>query len=119
MKAELTFNDKTYDGEVVISPDNIPSGSGKRYENAIVVKPSKAIEGAKLGSTVDISIPIESHKNVVVIPKNGLQRAFGIPIIRIMDGDSKKEFNVETGIETDTEIEITSGLEEGQMVIVN
>jgi RND family efflux transporter MFP subunit len=119
MKAELTFDGKKYEGKVVISPDNIPSGSGKRYENAIVVKSSKVIEGAKLGSTVDISIPIESHKNVVVIPKNGLQRAFGIPIIRIMDGDSKKEFNVETGIETDTEIEITSGLEEGQMVIVN
>lgn len=119
MIAEMTFNGKTYEGEVVISPDNIPRGAGKRFENAIVVKPSSDIEGAKLGGIIDILIPIESHKNVIVIPRNGVQRAFGIPLIRILDGDSKKEFNVEIGIETDTEVEIVSGLKEGQMVILN
>ena len=37
--------------------------------------------------------------------------------VLVMDGDSRKEADVQTGLITDTEVEIVSGLEEGQQVI--
>lgn len=119
MKADVIYNNKEYKGEVVLSPDNVPADAHEKYKNAIVVKAEGFPEDIKMGEIVDISIPIESRKNTIVIPKKGLQRIFTESFVRVMDGDSKKEIDVEVGIETPTEVEILSGIEEGQMVILN
>jgi RND family efflux transporter, MFP subunit len=118
MEAQVTYRNTKYDGVVVLSPDNVPSDATDKYKNAVIIQVKNLPSDAKLGDFADFSVPIESRKNTIVIPKNGLRRMGGSDTVQIMEGDSKKELNVEVGIETSTEVEILSGLKEGQKVIL-
>lgn len=119
MKAEILIDETKLEGVVTLSPDNVPADAHEKFKNAVLISVPHLPSDAELGDSVELSIPVESRKNTVVIPKKGLQRMFGNAYVRVMDGDSKQEVDVETGIETYNEVEITSGLKEGQMVILN
>lgn len=119
MKADIVINGKKYEGKVVMTPDEAPASTGDKYRTALLVDINNLSPDAGIGSNAEISVAVQSKKNVVVIPKYALVRMFGEYAVRILDGDSKREQSVEVGIETATEVEIVSGLKEGQMVIKN
>lgn len=119
MKVKVTINGSEYKGEVIMSPDNAPLDALEKYKNAVVVKVLDLPDSAAWGDSIDFSIDIQSKKNVLVIPKKGLRRMMGRSYVQVMDGDSKKEFDVEVGIESAYDVEIRGGLKEGQMVILN
>ncbi|MDP4088751.1 MAG: efflux RND transporter periplasmic adaptor subunit [Bacillota bacterium] len=112
MKVELTYSGKVYEGVVEQIPD-----SGK-YKDHIIISPNTKIDGAKLGDSIDINIIIQSKKDTLIIPKSLIKSFSTVKSVEVLDGDKKYSAVIETGIETTTEVEILSGLKEGQKLIL-
>ncbi|MCX7711711.1 MAG: efflux RND transporter periplasmic adaptor subunit [Clostridia bacterium] len=119
MRANVKYKDSSYQGEVILCPDNAPKDALEKYKNAIVIKANDLPEGVKWGEFVDFTIEVQSKKDVLTVPKKALKRLVGRTFVQVMDGSSKKEYDVKVGIESDYEAEILSGVKEGQTVILN
>ena len=76
-------------------------------------------ESLKIGMTGDVDIITGIEKNVVTVPGRAvITNALGQDMVRILLGKEIEERTVVIGMETDTDIEIISGVEEGEEVII-
>ena len=75
-------------------------------------------EKLKAGMTADLDIVTDEKENVIAIPQRAVIFKDNKKIVRILDGDTVREVEVETGIRGEKGlIEIVSGVEEGDTVI--
>jgi len=75
-------------------------------------------ERIKSGMTANIDIITDSRENVLIIPQRAVLIKNGEKIVRILEGEEIKELQVKTGIQGGQgEIEILSGIKEGDKVI--
>ncbi|MGI6704768.1 MAG: biotin/lipoyl-binding protein [Clostridia bacterium] len=118
MKAELVINQQELEGEVVSSPSSVPDEVDEENKDVIIFRVDKLPEDAEMGDTVSISITLEKKENVLIMPLQALRSYMGRNYVYILEDGSKREVNVEVGIKSATEIEVVSGLEEGQQVIL-
>ncbi len=72
----------------------------------------------KFGTLMSVTIPLEQKSNVLVLPKAAVRQAGGRTTVEIQDGGLRRLVPVQVGIQSDTSIEIISGLNEGQTVVV-
>ncbi len=119
MKAQITYKGTKYEGAVVMSPEDAPENSSEKQLSTALISVKGLPAEVKLGSTLDFKIVLQSKSNVIVIPKRALKANYSGKTVQIMDGETKKLILVETGLETDVDTEILSGLSEGQKVILN
>lgn len=78
----------------------------------------KLDEKVKSGMTANIDVITESKENVLLIPQRAVLTRNGQKIVRVLEGEEIKEVKVGTGIRgSEGEIEILSGLNEGDKVI--
>jgi len=76
-------------------------------------------ESLKIGMTGDVDIITDMQKDVVSVPGRAvIKNALGQKIIRILHGTTVEERTVVTGMETDSDVEVMSGVEEGEEVII-
>ncbi len=76
-------------------------------------------ETMKIGMTGDVDIVIERRDEVLTIPGRAIIRnADDEKIVRVLKNGEVTEHVVTTGLETDTDIEILSGVEEGEQIVV-
>lgn len=73
----------------------------------------------RAGMTAEVEIVIASQKNALIVPLRAIQSEDGKSYVSRLVGDQVEQVEVELGIMTDTEVEILSGLEEGDVVRVN
>jgi RND family efflux transporter MFP subunit len=122
MEADLMINKKPYKGTVVQIPATAPVSDNKavndKNSKTIVIVPTNPPE-VKIGSNADINIVTEKRDNVIIIPRVGLRSYLGRDYVQVLEGESRKEIDVEKGIVSATEVEIRKGLKEGQKVILN
>ncbi|PIZ88555.1 MAG: hypothetical protein COX90_04050 [Candidatus Nealsonbacteria bacterium CG_4_10_14_0_2_um_filter_38_17] len=72
----------------------------------------------KSGMTVDVDIICDSRENVLAVPQRTVFNKNGDKFVRVLEEKNVKEVKVETGIRgSEGEIEILSGLKEGEKVI--
>ncbi|WP_199622292.1 efflux RND transporter periplasmic adaptor subunit [Paenibacillus alkalitolerans] len=122
MTAAFDFEGKQYTGKVTQTPDSAPTTLNEqlaeKYGRTLYIQVDNAPEGVGMGALADIRVLVEKRDNVVIIPKGALRSYFGRTYVQILDGESRKEMDVEVGIETSTEVEIVSGVKEDQTVIM-
>lgn len=72
------------------------------------------------GMNVDVEILAESRENVIAIPIEAIQKLKGEYIVTVKDASgNKQDVKVELGLATKDKVEITSGLNVGDVVIYN
>lgn len=76
-----------------------------------VTIPAKDFDRLKIGLNGDVSLLISTSPRALVLPADAVRDGE----VELVDG---KKVKVETGIESDTEIEIKSGLSEGDIVVI-
>lgn len=119
-KATVTldaFPEQTFVGKVT-SIDTIgANASGVVTFNAYIslVLPPPSI---KPGMSATAVIQIARHDNVLGIPAAAIQTTTGTPTVQRLKNGKVEVVDVETGISSDTNTEILSGLSEGDMVII-
>lgn len=119
MKAEITYKGTKYEGVVVMSPEDAPENASEKQLSTALISVKGLPEEVKFGATLDFKIILQSKSNVIVVPKRALKATYSGKTVQIMDGETKKLIPVETGLETDVDTEIISGLSVGQKVILN
>ena len=133
MEVEILVNSKTYKGAVIDIPE-IPTkqdyqkavASGKLTEyNRLMNSISNTVkfdifngpENIDLGERAEIKTILAKKDNVISLPKSVIQEYEDRYYVRILkDGISVKRF-IELGLESDSEYEIISGLDVGDLVI--
>lgn len=122
MAADVEYQGAHYSGKVVQTPASAPFEEDERlrdrYAKTIYIDLENPPEGAEIGDNVSVTIVTDRRENVMILPKNGVRKLFGRTFVQVLEGESRRELDVEIGLENNTEIEIVSGLEAGQQVIL-
>lgn len=73
--------------------------------------------GLRLDDLASVRIVVRERADTLVIPLAALREFMGRAYVRVLDGEARREVDVETGIRTQTHVEILKGLSEGDLVI--
>jgi len=71
----------------------------------------------KPGMSVSVSIITESKQDAIIVPLAAVKTGKDYKYVEIMNNNVLKQIEVETGVSSDTMIEIKSGIEEGDLVV--
>lgn len=123
VEAEVSFNGTTYKGKVIQTPRTAPFTDNQqqndRNTRSLLISLDTVPPDAALGAQGDLTIVTDLKENVLIIPRVGLRSYQGRSFVHLKDGASRKEVDVEKGLETATEVEIRKGLKAGQQIILN
>jgi macrolide-specific efflux system membrane fusion protein len=121
MDVNVQFKNEQLIGKVVQTPRSAPFVEDERlrdkYARTLYIDLEQLPENAKIGDMANVEIITAVRENVLVIPKDALRQYFGRTYVHVLEGEQRKEVDVETGLENPTKVEILNGLEEGQIVI--
>jgi multidrug efflux pump subunit AcrA (membrane-fusion protein) len=111
--------------ETADKPERIPgavdtiSPAADPRSQGYLIKVAVKNKGGDLrpGMFARVSFPVEDRANILVVPNSAIVTETGVDYLyAVVDGVVKKKA-VETGVSTDAVTEITSGLEEGSLVV--
>lgn len=111
------FGDKLLEGRLTASPslnDPAPTPTRPRMVQIDLASPQT---GGKLGMVGRAFVILQEKTGVLVLPNSAIRSYAGRTYVVVVEGDSKREVDVVTGIVGETETEITKGLTEGQKVM--
>lgn len=93
-------------------------GGGTAFPIEVSLPENESLQ-FKIGMNGDVEIVLEEKENVLVVPNQALSEKKNQSYVKILQNGKSKEVAVKTGMEGETEIEITEGLQEGQQVITS
>lgn len=119
---DVTVKGNKLAGVVVQSPSNTPQTDNKalsdQYAKTVYIDVQSPPPEMTLGSTADINIVTRVKENVLMVPQRAIGQYLGRSFVKVLDGDSIKEVDIEKGLETADGVEIVKGLKEGQKLIL-
>ena len=119
-KATITLDaypDKTFTGKVV-SIDTVGSITSGVSTYPTVIKLDTDTTTILPNMAVSASIITERKNDVLMVPSSSVQQnEDGSSYVQIMKNNLVSKVNIETGISSDSQMEIVSGLSEGDVVV--
>jgi len=120
-KATVTFDafaDKTFTGKVV-SIDTVGSvSSGVTNYPTVILLDSKSNEILP-NMAVTANIITDTKTDILMVPSSSIKTTDSESTVQIMKNGKPQTVTVTTGLSSDTETEITSGLSEGDTIVTN
>jgi len=114
----IAFPDQTFKGRVISVDPAEKLVEGVVYYKTIIDF-EKIPEGVKPGMTADLIIKTASKENVLIIPRNAINKKDGKTIVETLNGKNIGEREVQIGLEGNNDMaEIIFGLNEGEKVII-
>ena len=83
-----------------------------------IIVPNNQQKTLKSGMVVRVNIQSDVLENVLLIPRDAVIERFGRNIVYIVDGQKAHERNVEIGQVKGEEIQVVSGIEPGETVVI-
>jgi multidrug efflux pump subunit AcrA (membrane-fusion protein) len=121
-KATITldaFSDKTYVGTVA-SLDTIGSSSSGVVTYNVYINMIAPPSNIHPGMTASVVIQTDRKDDVLHVPTTAIQTTSdGSSYVRVLKNGKMSQVPVETGIVSDSDTEITSGLSEGEVVVTS
>lgn len=118
MQVTVVFEDNEYAGEVIMTPAQFPFDAPESQKRQILFDLPRMPEEAEKGQSATVYLILEQQENALVIPRSQVQRYLGRKYVYILEDGVRVERNIDTGIENATEVEVTEGLEEGELVVL-
>ncbi len=94
-----------------------PSSLTATYIVHVELDDPDSLQGLRLGDLLTTRIIVREKEDALVIPRAALREFMGRRYVRVLDGDARREVDVDIGIVTPTEVEILAGISEGDLVI--
>ncbi|MCJ7793141.1 MAG: efflux RND transporter periplasmic adaptor subunit [Candidatus Marinimicrobia bacterium] len=112
------YPEEEFEGEIthIAFAAMTTSGGGTAFSVDITL-PENLETKFKVGMNGDTEIITAEKSEVISVPTEALKIKDGVTYIQIIEGRSLKEVEVKTGLESETQVEIISGLNEGQLVV--
>ena len=110
-----------YTGTVTANPDTFPlDKNGARVRAARFDIDGLDMNELEIseGESANVEAVLERKGDVIVLPKQYVQSFYGRRFVNILEDGVKQERDVELGIETTLDVEITKGLNVGDLVII-
>jgi HlyD family secretion protein len=85
------------------------------YPVTVAVDP---VPGLKVGMNANVRIEVERREDVLYLPVEAVRSQGGRQVVMVLEGQQPRPVAVETGLRTETAVEIRGGLEEGQVVLI-
>jgi membrane fusion protein, macrolide-specific efflux system len=118
MMVDVEIGEETYSGKVVSTPADVPYGGDENLKKVIRIDVDDPPDTVKLGDNANVSYTIEKSEDTIVLPKQVIRTFVNRKYVMLLEDGLRVERDIETGIETATQVEILSGLSEGEVVIV-
>ena len=84
----------------------------------VLVELPRADQNILLGVNTNVTIPIKQRDEVLTIPSNALfEREGKSYVFKYLGGNKAKRTEITTGLASDTTVEVTGGLAEGEQVL--
>ncbi|MCD7823316.1 MAG: efflux RND transporter periplasmic adaptor subunit [Oscillospiraceae bacterium] len=104
--------------EGVLYDDEGEAILGETSEDVVVAFTGEIPESSAVGNNADTILILDSRENVIVISANLIKTVNGQEVVYVFKDNERVQVAVETGLQSGSLIEITSGLEEGDEVII-
>jgi membrane fusion protein, macrolide-specific efflux system len=118
MIVTVTYEDTAYVGEVVMTPAQFPFDAPESQRRQILFEVEGLPDSVKKGESARVELILQRSENTLVIPRSQVQRYLGRMYVYVLEDNVRVERNIATGIETATEVEVTEGLEEGELIVL-
>jgi len=69
------------------------------------------------GAIIEVAMPLQIRENVLFLSPTPIREFQGQPFVLLETPDGPRRTFIEIGLETDTQVEIISGLNEGDVVL--
>lgn len=120
-KAEISldaFPDETFEGTVsYIGKAGVKTVAGGVTIPVEIQFDAKG-QSMAVGLSGDVEFILDQKEDALTVPVNYIEQKDGTSVVYVLEGGSKVEREVATGLTTLTEVEILKGLEEGQTIIL-
>lgn len=104
--------------EDVLVDENDDAILGEISEDVVVAFTGDIPESSAVGNSADTILVLDSREDVIVISANLIKTVNGQEVVYVFKDNERVQVAVETGLQSGSLIEITSGLEEGDEVII-
>jgi HlyD family secretion protein len=119
--AQITLDalpDATFQGVVTqVAPAGVVSQGVVNYPVTVDLTPP--LDGVKVGMSANVDIIVAEHDNVLTVPNRAIRTQGRQKLVTVLFEGQQMEVPVQTGLASDTATEITSGLKEGDVVVLN
>jgi len=112
------LTDKTFTGKV-ISIDTVGTVSSGVTTYPVIIQLDLESNSILPNMAATANIITATKDNVLLVPASSIQSQNEEIFVRVMKNNKPKEVAVETGLSSDTQTEITSGLSEDDIVVTN
>jgi macrolide-specific efflux system membrane fusion protein len=118
MEVTVGINEDVYKGKVIFTPSSVPPKDMHKYVDTIRVKVMDIPDEVKEGDFAMLQHVLEYSENAVIIPANAFNKIGEQEIAYVLENGLRIERYIETGIKTKGKVEIISGIEPGEEIII-
>jgi len=104
--------------EGVLYDENGEAILGEISDDVVVAFVDEFPESSSVGNIADTVLVLDSRENVIVISANLIKTVNGQEVVYVFKDNERVQVAVTTGLQSGSLVEITSGLEEGDEVII-
>jgi membrane fusion protein, macrolide-specific efflux system len=116
-KAVIKIGSKNYNGEVVT---NTYQPNDSSPNNRVIIKFLQEAKDLNIGDGVTVVCTFERKDDIIVIPYRAVKAGEdGHSYVKIYENEDIIERYIEKGIQEGEKVEITTGLSEGEIIILN
>ncbi|MCL2820029.1 MAG: efflux RND transporter periplasmic adaptor subunit [Oscillospiraceae bacterium] len=121
MDVDITIGAQTIPATVTMTPSSVPEEDRDRFRNTVVISVNNEEDlpdNLRRGSRHRFSIFMQEKQDAIIIPVGSMSSFMGQHFAQILEDGIRTERDLNTGITTDTHVEILNGLEEGDLLII-
>jgi membrane fusion protein, macrolide-specific efflux system len=118
MNATVTLhNGKNLTGKVVRIPGSMENDLSQSA-NSVIIQINNLPSKVNMGDSGNLQIITKKKNNTLIIPKQALHTFMSENYVQVLEGNSKKQVDVQVGMSNATEVEILKGIKAGEKVIL-
>lgn len=119
MNVNFNYKNQEYSGTVTSLNvmDTTKKDKNEKNTNSMIVKISNIPNGSNLGDFVKVYCKLAKKENVLIVPKKLIRVSGDYNMVDVLKNGKIVEKFVQLGISNDKDVEVVSGLEEGEKLI--
>ena len=118
MDVNVEINKEIFSGRVYMTPAEFPYDALESQKQQILITIDDLPEDVEKGDAGSIYLILERKEDVLIVPRSQVQHYMGRKFVYVLEDGVRVERNIDTGIQNATEVEITEGLNEADLLVL-
>ena len=118
MEVNIRTMRQDFTGTIAVTPMDFPLDTPEEQRRQVFIEVDGDVSEIPKGSSATVELIRAMRDDTLVIPRNQVQFYMGRKFVYVLEDGIRSERNIETGIETATEVEVLKGLSEGETIVL-